>query len=357
MSSGLGRCPAPGSTVGVTVSGSTAAVTVSLSPCTRESGQPAMTSVAIVYWCDGAGHAARSIPVAKEFEARGIDVSMAGGGQGKRFVELNGFEHPDLTTVAVKGDSPLSFLQHTLFELVPNSVRRYREVSRWLREEDPDILVTDDIFAGIAAARRGIEFYRIDHLTPGLLGPLWGPPQWFYNWVSLQFAEGIIVTSLWPDDPDPDGITRVGPLAQGGAPEDAVEPYDVLLNPGTHGDGFDEIRCCLVDAGYHVRTVGDDSWEPKPTMTPYTAAADVVVCTGFSSIADTVVAGTPCVIFPFLPFQKALAERADEKDIEGISQARSVDAVIEQVEHYCECDEQPQYENGAEAFVDTVLSD
>ena len=316
-----------------------------------------MPTVGIVYWCDGAGHAARAIPVAKEFEARGCDVAMAGGGQGKRFVELNGFKHPDLTTVAVKGDSPLDFLRHTLFDLLPNSVRRYREINQWLDETEPDILVTDDLFAGIAAARRGIEFYRIDHLTPGLLGPVWGPPQWFYHAVSLQFAEEIIVTSLWPDDPDPDGITRVGPLAQEGDADDEVDSYDVLLNPGTHGEDFDEIRSRLTDAGYDVRTVGDDDWETKPTMTPYTAAADVVVCTGFSSIADTVVAGTPCVIFPFLPFQKALADRADDKDIEGVSKADSVDVVIEQVEHYCASDEQPRYENGAEAFVDAVLGE
>lgn len=316
-----------------------------------------MTTVAIVYWCDGAGHAARSIPVAKEFESRGMDVSMAGGGQGKRFVELNGFEHPDLTTVAVKGDSPLDFLRHTAFDLVPNAARRYREVSRWLREESPDILVTDDIFAGIVAARQGIEFYRIDHLTPGLLGPVWGPPQWFYNAVSLRFAEEIIVTSLWPDDPDPDGITRVGPLAQEGDPDDEVEPYDVLLNPGTHGEDFDEICRQLDASGYDVRTVGDDDWEAKPTMTPYTAAAEVVVCTGFSSIADTVVAGTPCVIFPFLPFQRALADRAQAKGIDGVAKAASVDAVIEQVEYYCQHEESPEYDNGAGAFVDAVLDE
>jgi hypothetical protein len=63
------------------------------------------------------------------------------------------------------------------------------------------------------------------------------------------------------------------------------------------------------------------------------------------------------VIFPFLPFQKALADRADDKDIEGVSKADSVDVVIEQVERYCASDEQPRYENGAAAFVDAVLGE
>ena len=120
--------------------------------------------VAIVYWCDGAGHAARSIPVAQELESRGVDVTMAGGGQGKRFVEMNGYDHPGLTKVAVKGRTPLSFLRHTLFDLVPSSVRRLVEVNRWLKEEDPDLLVTDDVFAGTAATAQGVDFYRIDHV-------------------------------------------------------------------------------------------------------------------------------------------------------------------------------------------------
>jgi UDP-N-acetylglucosamine:LPS N-acetylglucosamine transferase len=313
--------------------------------------------VAIVYWCDGAGHAARSIPVAKEFEARGIDVSMAGGGQGKRFVEMNGFEHPDLTTVAVKGSTPLAFLKHTLFDLIPSSIRRLIEVHQWLKEEDPDILITDDVFAGLAAAAQGIEFYRIDHLTTDLFGPVWGTPLKIYNEVSLQFGEGIIVTSLWADEEAPKGTRRVNPLAQEGDSDGDIESYDVLINPGTHGENFDEIRDRLEADGYDVRTVGDDDWETKPTMTPYTEAADVVICTGFSSIADTVVAGTPCVIYPFLPFQKALADKAERKDIEGVSKATTVSEVVEQAEYYCESDERPDYENGAPEFVDIVLGE
>ena len=311
--------------------------------------------VAIVYWCDGAGHAARSIPVAKEFEARGCEVAIGGGGQGEPFVDMNGFDQPDLTKVAVKGSTPLSFLRHTLFDLIPSAGRRYRELDDWLAAEDPDVLVTDDIFAAIVAIRQGIPFYRIDDLTTELFGPVWGTPLSIYNRLSLRFGEGIVVSSLWADQPDPPGITRVGPLAQEGDGE--VAPYDVLLNPGTHGENFAAIREALEANGYDVRTVGDDEWETKPAMTPYTAAADVVVCTGYSSIADTVVAGTPCVIYPFLPFQKALADRAEELDIKGVSKATSVTEVLDQVEGYCRSEEAPDYDNGAPAFVDAVLGE
>lgn len=313
--------------------------------------------VAIVYWCDGAGHAARSIPVAKELESRGIDVSMAGGGKGQKFVELNGFDHPDLTTVTVEGTTPLSFLEHTAFDLIPSAARRMREVYRWLDAEEPDTLITDDVFAGLAAAKLGIDFYRIDHLTEELLDPVWRGPLAVYNRISLQFADGIIVTSLWADEPDPDGITRVGPLAQEGEAEEEVAPYDVLINPGTHGENFGAIRERLEADGLHVRSVTDDDWEITPAMTPYTGAADVVVCTGFSSIADTVVAGTPCVIYPFLPFQRALAEKAERKNIDGVAHAASVSEVVENVRRFRDSDERPAYENGAPAFADIVLGE
>lgn len=314
-------------------------------------------SVAIVYWCDGTGHAARSIPIAKELEARGIDVSMAGGGSGQKFVEMNGFEQPDFTPVTVKGSTPRAFLEHTVFDLIPSAVRRMWEVYRWLQDEDPDIVITDDVFAGLAAAKLGIEFYRIDHLTTDLFGPIWGTPLKIYNDISLHFAEQIIVTSLWADEPAPEGITRVDPLAQEGDCEADIDDYDVLINPGTHGENFDEIRARLETRGYEVRQVGDDNWETKRTMTPYTEAADVVICTGFSSIADTVVAGTPCIIYPFLPFQRAIADEVERRGIDGVSKATSVTEVVDQARYYCEFDETPDYENGAPAFVDIVLRD
>ncbi|MFB6175104.1 MAG: hypothetical protein ABEJ87_03935, partial [Candidatus Nanohalobium sp.] len=166
----------------------------------------------------------------------------------------------------------------------------------------------------------------------------------------------IIVTSLWKEDPDPKGITRVGPLAQEGESDESIEEYDVLINPGTHGENFDKINEKLEEKGLDVRQVGDDKWETKPAMTPYTEKADVVICTGFSSIADTVVAGTPCIIYPFLPFQKALGDRVEEKGLEGITKATSVDEVVEKAEYFTNvASESPDYENGAPEFVDVLL--
>jgi len=313
--------------------------------------------IGFVYWCDGAGHAARAIPVLKELRSRGIEVAAAGGGPGSRFVDLNGFEQPGLTHVAVKGSTPLKFLKHTFGKLIPNVFKRTKEVSNWMKEEDPDKVITDDLFAMLVAIKQGRKVYRIDHVTPSLFGLKWRIPSKIYNKFSLLFGEQIIVTSLWKEESDPEGYTRVGPLAQEGESDEKIDEYDVLINPGTHGKKFDLIEEKLEEKGLNVRTVGDDDWETKPSMTPYTEKADVVVCTGFSSIADTVVAGTPCVIYPFLPFQKALADRVEEKDIEGISKAENVEQVVEKAEKYCENEETPDYDNGAEGFVDVLMEE
>ncbi len=313
--------------------------------------------VAIVYWCDGAGHAARAIPVAKEIESRGEKVSIAGGGPGGRFVDLNGFEQPELTTVTVKGDSVPGFLAHGLSNVVPNCIRRFGDIWSWLNEEDPDTVVTDDLLGLVAAILQRREIYRIDHVQPEMFDLEWRLPSEIYNRLSLIFAEEIVVTSLWSQEEDAEGYTKVNPLAQEGESDPEVDPYDVLLSPGTHGENFDQIRQRLEDRGLSVRMVGDDDWDTKPSMTPYTEKAEVTVCTGFSSIADSVVAGTPCIVYPFLPFQEALAEEAQEKDLKGIETASDVQEVVEHVEYFIENQEDPEYENGAKEFVDAVTGE
>lgn len=316
-----------------------------------------MTKAAIVYWCGGSGHAARSIPVAKEFEERGIEVSVAGGGQGKKFVELNDFSQPDLSAVDDPADfSLVDFVPRTFANFLPSIIKRTTEIYRWLKKEDPDVLVTDDIFAQFCASIQGITFYRIDHITPEMMPSYWGLLATIYNKLSMTFGERIIITSLWPDEEAPDHIQRVGPLAQEGE-SDEIPNYDILLIPGSWGENFDVIREALEEEGYTVRTVGDESWVTKPSMTPYTEAAGVVVCTGFSSIADTVVTGTPCVVYPFLPFQKAVANGIESRDIEGITQANSVEAVLQKVNKYINCNEYPDYDNGASELVDFIIND
>lgn len=315
--------------------------------------------IGIVYWCFGAGHSSRIIPLAKEFESRGLDVAVVGGGAGKRFVEMNGFEQPGLAEISVDTDSYLRMAKDMVFDALPSTIKRIRDINSWTMREKPDKLVTDDPLAVFVAAFRGIEVYRVEHLEPSILGPFWGASLKAWNCLFSSIGgEKVVVTCLWPDeDTGSKLVERVGPLAQeGDGDEEAVEPYNVLMSPGTFGGDFQEIREKLEDKGLSVRTVGDDSWETKKTMAPYTEAADCMICAGFSSIADAVVPGTPTVIYPFIPGQVAIAGKVDEENIKGIKTGYSVDEVVEKAVKFVEeKDTMPEFKNGASKFADIVL--
>lgn len=313
--------------------------------------------VCLIHWCTGTGHAARIIPVAKEFESRDIEVAVAGGGYGSRFLEMNGFEEPGFTEVPDIAEYSLKgLIPGVITDFVPSAVSRTRQLYGWIKEENPDEIVTDDVFAMIAAVLNGKSFYRIDHLIPEILPLKWRVPQKLYNMTSMLFGEKIIVTSLWPDEQGHDGLDLVGPLGQEGETE-GIDNYDVLLSPGQWGgEEFQEVRSELEDRDYELRVVGGENWETKPTMTPYIEAADCVICAGYSSIADSVVAGTTCIVYPFLPFQKGIADGIDERGIEGVKTVRSVNEAVETISACVdESCESPDYSNGAGDFVDKVL--
>jgi UDP:flavonoid glycosyltransferase YjiC (YdhE family) len=55
--------------------------------------------VAVAHYPEGAGHATRMLAIADELAARGAQVTLAGGGAGQRFVELNGYDAFEPTPV------------------------------------------------------------------------------------------------------------------------------------------------------------------------------------------------------------------------------------------------------------------
>lgn len=317
--------------------------------------------IAILHWCEGAGHAARNLAIASELESRGAKVAMAGGGPGKKFVELNGYEEPELEVVEAieKKTDPdinlLSFMKDFLFTEVPSYLKRFVDVYNWLKEEDPDKVVTDDFFGVIAATLHRTKFYRVEHMTPEVLPPHVEYPLRIYDWYTGTVGEEVFLTSLWDVDDSRRGVVDIDPLAQEG--EKDVEPFDVLLIPGTMSTGFKELKQKLERKGMEVRMVGSEKWQLAPSMTPYTDAASCVVCTGFSSIADTVVAGTPCVVYPFFSIQERIADEIDQRNIGGLEKADSQDEVIKAVEDYVQNQENaPDYENGARKVASYVLS-
>ena len=314
-------------------------------------------SIAIIYWCQGAGHAARSIPVAREFESRGYEVVMDGGGPGQKFAEMNGYGETgrNFEDIPVINKSPLSIIAKGLTQVIPSALKRFSTVINFLREEQPDKVVTDCPVTIFAATLLNQEFYAINHLRPSYFNLLGRPGAEILERLTLFGGEKLFLTCLWSSEDSKDGVLNVNPLAQEGE-ESKVEEYDVLLSPGSFGDNFKLLREKLEEKGLDVRTVGDDNWDTKKSMTPYTEAADCVVCTGFSSIADSVVPGTRCVVYPHLHMQELLAKQIDKRSVEGVKTAYSLEKAVNKVlEAVNEEFKAPTFDNGASEVVDDVL--
>jgi hypothetical protein len=311
--------------------------------------------IALVYWPDTTGHAARSIPIAKEVESRGHDLIMAGGGFGSRFVEMNGFELQGFAEFEMLPDSKskLGLIKHTLADTLPKALKRFRQLFGWLRREKPDKVVTDDMLCLICAFVLRIEVYRIENWTPQMFGFPLSSLYSLYDRLTLTFGDKIVLTSLWPWEEAREGVERSGPLAQEGSEQ--VDQYDVLLMPGSFGEEFGEIRSELEENGYKVKMVGADDWDTKASMTPQTKAAECTVCCGFSSIADSVVGGTHCIVYPHLFLQQGIARSIEERDLNGLEVAHTKDEVLKAAKRCVDSScAQPDYENGAEEFVNAI---
>jgi hypothetical protein len=304
--------------------------------------------VALVHAPEGAGNATRMLAVAEALEERGAAVSLAGGGPGADFLRMNGFEEfepPTLDFIAKReGADPtlLAAIRHA----APRAGRRLRSLYGWLRRENPRVLLTDDPFAALPAMLLGIPWFRIDHSNVASYDdPFERLAFKLFNGLSLRASEGFFFTSVYENPyPTRKNLVPVGPIAHEPADPDPVDPFDVLVIPGTYSNGFDDVASRLRESGNSVTVVGDGDWEAVPSMFPYHRAANAVLCTGFSSIAEAVVAGTPCVVYPFIDCQQGVADRIATQDIEGIEVVHDVDAAVEALQ---DPPAEPAFENGA----------
>ncbi|WP_435099509.1 glycosyltransferase [Halarchaeum sp. P4] len=309
--------------------------------------------VAVAHYPEGAGHATRMLAVARALEARGATVSLAGGGPGKRFVDLLGYDEYVPTPVDFIGDyQEDGGLRETLTGSVPDSARRVRDFYRWLQREDPDRLVTDDMFAAMAAPLAGVPLYVCTHNAPGLYDDAveragaWGLTEY-----QLRAAREFYFPTVWPHaDADPEGVTRVPPLALD-ADAPVVGDPDVVVVPSTYSTALEESVQRLREAGRDVLQVGGEDWEPVASTLPTLRAANLVVCPGYSTVMEAAVAGTPCLVYPFTSEQRGVARLASRAT--GFRTVTSPDEVVRAARNP---PAPPVYENGAGRVAEAVLA-
>lgn len=330
-------------------------------------------TVAVAHYPEGAGHATRMLAVARALEARGATVTLAGGGPGARFVECNGYEQFEPASVDFIGDYQGGSLGRVLTHSLPNSARRVCDYVRWLHRERPDALLTDDMFAAMAAEFVDLPLFVCTHNASSYYDAVIEQGfTWLLNRHQLRTSEAFLYPSIWPPDTgDPPGATRVPPIAldvpvdeptrtptagrRRAADGSGREPNsEVLLVPSAYSRGFDELAKRLRTAGHDVTLVGDADWECVPALLPYVRAADRVVCSGYSTIMEAAVAGTPCVIYPFTDEQHGVSRVVERTGLEGFQVEHSISHVVRAVGQPLAC---PSYENGAGRTAEYVLED
>jgi hypothetical protein len=328
-------------------------------------GDPA---VAVVHYPEGAGHATRMLGVARALERRGATVSVAGGGPGTRFVRRNGYDPYEPTVVdfiesyqygrgAVIGDD------------LPKAVRRVRDLVRWLRREAPDAVVTDDMFAAMAAPLAGVPLYVLTHNAPSLYDDALErvATDWLTR-LQVALARTFFYPAVWPAGGDPTGVERVGPVALPAptpeAPAGAAPPAgttldpdpdldpDVLLVPSAYSDDQRNLVARLEAAGREVTSVGDPDWEPLPSLLPVVERANVVVCSGYSTVMEAAVAGTACVVRPFTDEQYGVGRLLSP--VEGFRVAHSPGGVVRAA---ASTPDPTPMDNAVGAVADRVLAD
>lgn len=269
-----------------------------------------MVQAGIIYHCEGAGHAMRMLAIAERLKDKDIDVIMTGGGPGEKFLEMRGLSDYTPTVTDMRG----KFTDNTfkaLFYMLSEPIDRLKDLRCWIREEDPEVIVTDDVLGLIAAFLEGKKFYTVTHVSKDVPeSTLEGWLTWAVNKLTARKNEEMFYCTVW-DGMKPDGAKQVGPLAPKGNEKQEID-FDILFVPTKAYEMQEDILEDLED--YDVKVVGSENWKTQPSLQPYISEADAIICAGYSTMMEASVAGTPCIMLPQTSEQKGVADILENYD-------------------------------------------
>lgn len=312
-------------------------------------GDMSPPQVAVAHYCEGAGHATRMLAVASHLEAAGYEVVLAGGGPGTKFIEANGYEEFEPTTVDFVEDyqrdgNLLDVLRYS----GPAVAKRIAEYRRWLLDLDPDLLVADDLSAALSSALARQQYVYVSHDPAAFYSTVVERSAgWLRNLLARGTTAQFLLPKVWAGEPTIPGAAEIPPLA----PEtDRVkDDVDVLVVPSDFTVDPPELADELSSRGRSVTLVGGEEWSVERSLQPYIAGANLVVCSGYSTVMEAAVAGTPCIVVPETSEQRGVA--AAITDQAGFYAATSVDAIGSLLDHI----EPPESQsNGVGHVVDAV---
>lgn len=307
-------------------------------------------TIAIAHYCEGGGHATRMLAVAEGIADAGYETVLAGGGPGRAFVEENGYtEFAPRAVDFIRGYQRGNLLV-VLEQCFPNLIDRVREYVSWLEAHAPPLLVADDLSAAIAATLRSIPYYYVTHDPAGFYtNRVERTAAWLRNRFAARTAERFLLPKVWKGAPTIPSAVEIPPIAPEGDGE-VEEPVGVLVVPSAFSVDREQLVGAIEETGRRVTAVGGEEWEVVPSLQPYIHAADAVICSGYSTVMEAAVAGTPCVVLPRTSEQRGVARAVGP--LRGFYPAETVPEVVDQLER---AEPPREYENGTDRVVEAAL--
>lgn len=318
--------------------------------------------VAVAHYPEGAGHATRMMGVARALQERGASVTLAGGGPGAKYYAANNFDAYEPTRVDYVRDfqgpeTVQAGVWRVLSRSIPDTGSRIRDLIGWLRAHEPDGLVTDDMFAAVSATVLNIPLYVMTHNAATFYrNPLVRVASRGLNLGQRIAARRFFYPTVWPPhEGDPPQVSRVPPVVLTGDHRDGdggpAEP-GVIVVPSTYSSDGKAIADELQAAGFAVTRVGGPNWTTVPAMVPVLKRAKAVVCSGYSTVMEAAVAGTPCVFKPVTNEQRGVGNRLEAVD--GFEVVDRMGAIPDALSSIGEMD---PFVNGAPAIAERILDD
>ncbi len=182
--------------------------------------------VAPLNW--GLGHAARCIPLVRRHLAQGDEVLLAGCGESlallrRHFPDLRWIALPPLELTYSRGSSQVFAMLRNLPKIVRQSIGAHRVLRRLLRQEQIDLVISDNLFGFRSNQVRSVYItHQLRILLPRPWQWLEPAAAWAHRWVWRHYDE------VWiPDYEDP-ARALSGRMSHGVKPDPRLHYIDPI---------------------------------------------------------------------------------------------------------------------------------
>lgn len=311
----------------------------------------------------GVGHATRSLAIANYLKNKDVEIKFGGFGPGLELIKMNGFEvyelpQPDFFPVD----------QIRIKKIVMPYLRNIKDYFRPFKEFRPDVHLCDMELVSLVIGKKYAKYnYLLSHefhpfdFKLGFKGLL---RDFVIKYKSL-FAD--ITFHTWIENiPLNKREILVGPLAYEEPAKKLKGKNKILYIPtgtGKKDINLSYLRKKIDGTIYSRGQAAKDihKIEKVPNLFPYIKGVDLVICSGYSSIMECIIAGTPCIVLPNSAEQVEVGKRCELK---GLCKIASKENLVEKTEELLFDNKkrvkmrkkQKKLKNGAKEIANFILS-